>query len=64
MDTAYLYEIILVITTFTHSLLASTCRLVISFANILDLVQDAHNVGPDLNPNLASYSNSVPERIP
>ena len=35
----------------TLSLLAATCRLLITFANSFDPDQDRLNVGPDLDPN-------------
>ena len=35
----------------TFSLLAVTCRLLITFANSLDPDQDRQNVSPDLDPN-------------
>ena len=35
----------------TLSLLAVTCRLLISFANSLDPDQDRQKAGPDLDPN-------------
>ena len=37
----------------SFTLLASGdfCRLLITFANVLDLDQDRQNVGPDLDPN-------------
>ena len=34
-----------------NSLLAATCRLLITFANSFDPDQDRQNVGPDLDPN-------------
>ena len=46
----------------TLSLLATTCRLLITSANSLDPDQDRQNICPDLYPK-GLISDNVPERI-
>ena len=44
-----------------HYLFASSCRLLIIFANSFDPDKAPQNVGPNLDPNCLTHSEVIPE---